>query len=585
MNIIKKAVFFLGCLLVTGMAQAIDFRLPGSIEPTRAPQSLPIQAAQQARTTVPIAAPTAEAESLGPEAEAIQFHLTDIILEGNTIYSNAQLRPLYQNKLNSTISIGKLIGIVQSITNYYRNNGYILSRAILPPQRIVGGVVHIRILEGFIDKVTVTGKPRGARALLQAYGKNIAANRPLRIKSMERYMQLANAIPGVSAKAVLEPSKTSTGASDLALAAEMKPVSGFISFDNFGTRYIGPTQLTGDIEGDSLFRSGDKTQMVVAGTPQMKSRIHYPYPPVSGQIDSNQAGQLLYFDASHDTPLGSDGMRFIFDGNYSETRPGFVLAPLNIIGRSNTFTSTVKYPVYLSRSQNFTVLGSFVYLDSGVRSQGVQLYLDHIRKVNATGNYDFSDGLLGNNSLGASVTQGLDVLGATPTQEVDVSRIKGRSVFTKFNGQLSRLQQLPWRFSAFVLMQGQYSVTPLLASEQFGFGGPQVGRGYDPSEIIGDQGLSGSAELRYSVGPNRKLLQAIQLYAFYDAGEIWNRKTIGLPFKQSGVSTGGGIRMFFTNNFSGNFYVAKPMTKPAAAENIDHNGLAPRYYFSMTATG
>jgi len=99
--------------------------------------------------------------------------------------------------LNTMITVAELQQIVQDITNYYRNNGYILSRAVLPPQHVANGVVYVQVIEGYIDHVKVVGVPEGARPLVQAYGNRISQMRPLQLKKMEEYLLLANEIPGV----------------------------------------------------------------------------------------------------------------------------------------------------------------------------------------------------------------------------------------------------------------------------------------------------------------------------------------------------------------------------------------------------
>jgi len=67
-------------------------------------------------------------------------------------------------------------------------------------------------------------------------------------------------------------------------------------------------------------------------------------------------------------------------------------------------------------------------------------------------------------------------------------------------------------------MQAQYALEPLLATEQFAYGGAQqaLGRAYDPAEIIGDRGMAGSLELRMNLSPEKRFWQAMQLYVFYD---------------------------------------------------------------------
>jgi hemolysin activation/secretion protein len=566
----NRPAFYTSAFLLAGWwlslpAHAASIPLPASAEPGRVSAAFTAETLQpQTRAAAPAINSDRPPQALKPEMENIQFKLVQIVIDNAQVYSEKQLRSLYQDKLNTLISIGALQNIVQDITNYYRNHGYILSRAVLPPQRIADGTVHIRIVEGYIDHGSVAGDPKGARALVQTYVDKITTLRPLQIHSLERYLRLANDLPGVDIKAVLEPSPTTTGAAELTATTRLKPFAGFISYDNYGTRFSGPMEITAGAEADSIFRSGDKTQLTVAGT------------------DRNE--ELRYIDINHDTPLGSEGMRLTLGGNYAETQPGFTLAPLAIQGRAKTAYAAIKYPLLLARAEELDVSGGFNYMDSAVNTLGVPLYTDHIRKATIGGAYDFADRFSGANLLGVTMSQGLNVMGATPLDDQNVSRLGGHSQFTKFNVQATRTQSLPGAFSAFATVQGQYAFVPLLASEQFGFGGQQIGRAYDPSEIIGDKGVAGSFEVRYDAAPYKSFLQAVQFYTFYDAGVVWNINASSLPGKASAAATGLGMRLYFTHHLSGNLLLAQPLTRPVAAEDISGNGKAPRAYFGLTAT-
>jgi hemolysin activation/secretion protein len=149
----------------------------------------------------------------------------------------------------------------------------------------------------------------------------------------------------------------------------------------------------------------------------------------------------------------------------------------------------------------------------------------------------------------------------------------------------SRLQSLFWRLSLLGYVTGQYSFNPLLASEQFAYGGSQLGRGYDPAAIIGDHGVGGTLELRLDTPLTGRLLQSVQPYIFYDGGRTWNIKTvIGVPTRQSATSAGIGIRFAINTVISGNLMLAQPLTtKIATEEIINGNSKAPRGFFSFVA--
>ncbi len=547
-------------------AVVIKNALPGSTQPGVLSKTLMSEEPKTPRARPSVKAPQEEPSSLGPEATRIKFVLHKIILEGNHVYSNQQIEALYKNKLNTEISVAELQNIVQDITNFYRNNGYILSRAVLVPQHVDNGVVRVRILEGYIDQVHVIGVPKGSRKLVQAYGDKIAHSRPLQLKTMEHYLRLANEIPGLVVKAVLEPSKAETGASDLNLSAEQQTLSGYFSFDNYGTRYIGPHQDTLSASLNSIFLPGDSTSATYLTTTRPK--------------------ELKFYDISYRAFAGSDGLHMTVGKNDSKTQPGLELAPLDVNGVATTYYFLVEYPYLRSRASNLTFDAGFNYLDSEVSSFSTTLYNDHLRPIKIGATYDFADRFNGGNLIGAHIEKGLNILGASNNpNSTTTSRFGADGIYTRFILQAIHSQPFLSRYSVFLAANGQYSFSPLLASEQFTFGGSQMGRGYDPAEIIGDRGMGGTIELRSHYAPGYFLLNTIDPYVFYDAGVIWNIKNvIGISQKQSITSIGAGTRFTLNKYLNGNLMIAQPLTKVVSAEEVVGKGRLPRVFFSIVAS-
>ncbi len=204
-------------------------------------------------------------------------------------FPTSTLEKIYQPYLHKKISLGDLQLITHDITVKYRDAGYVLSRAILPAQTVKGGVVKIQVVEGFVDTVTVTGNPGKAAPLLKAYGEHVAASRPLQIKVLERYVLLANDLPGYAVRAVLTPSKTTPGAADLTFATDHKMGSAMLAYDNFGTRYLGPDEVTVSGSAYSMISGGDTTSLRYAETAKGK--------------------QLKFYELTHIMPLGTKGTR------------------------------------------------------------------------------------------------------------------------------------------------------------------------------------------------------------------------------------------------------------------------------------
>lgn len=509
-----------------------------------------------------------EQPSFGPEAGVVSFKLTKIIIEGNHVYTQQQLFPLYKDQLNTNITVAKLAALVQSITNFYHNNGYILSEAYLPPQRIHNGVVQIKIIEGYVDKVTIVGNPKKARKILEIYGAKIEQSKPLQEKVLERYMLLANEIPGMTAKAVLEPSKKVVGTTNLTITAEEKSYSAYYSYDNYGSLFLGPQENSLGGTLNSILLPGDQASVSLEETTRPK--------------------QLRYYDVHYQSLIGKDGMYANIGKNYSTTRPGLNLTALKVNGQSVTYYSNVYYSVLRTREASFILDAGFNYIDSQVTitPATLLLYRDHLRPIDVGGTYDFINHANGSASIGLHYTQGLNIFGASNSPiSTTTSRFAADGVFSKFNLQVMYQQPFAKKFEFYILATGQYAFNPLLVSTQYAYGGYLMGRGYDPAEIIGDSGLGEAGELRMNLQPNIPLVQSMQAYIFYDAGAIWNIKNLPeVKKKQSITSTGFGARFTFTKFVTANVMFGQPLTKQIFAESLRGRGRCPRVQFSIMAS-
>lgn len=554
--------------------------LPSSIQqaPTGA-QVSPPPTGEKPTPALPSSAPL-PSSALPVAAAKIKFKLNQIVITGNTAYSQTTLEKLYSKYLGTTISLVDLQNITDSITKRYREDGYLLSKAVIPAQKINNGVVRLQIIEGYIANVNIAGYPGNTRSLLEAHEKHFIEQRPITISTLERYVLLANDIPGLNVKTVLSPAKStstqtvSPGATEATLIADLHKANGYVSYDNRGTWFLGPQEVTYGGSINSVFRAGDQTTVQVLLT--------------------SQTNELQYFRLGHQTPLGSNGWLLNLSAIYSITNPDYTLAPFNVTGRYNAYSLGVSYPYIRSREKTSifsAVIDSSNNISNiGPGDTGFNLYTDKIRSLRVGNTFSNADSWHGVNQMGAQLSQGLPIFNSSPVDQTgvdgipNISRTDGHSVYTKINLDASRVQFLgATNFSVMAAMQGQYALfnRPLLVAEQFSFGGAQFGQAYDPAQFTGDHGLAGKVEVRYDQNVNWRVMNHFQIFTFYDIGKVWNilGSTTGTPV--SGASTGFGARLQFLKYLSGYLEWAQPLTAPAGAQLTK----APRIFFSITLTG
>ena len=142
-----------------------------------------------------------------------------------------------------------------------------------------------------------------------------------------------------------------------------------------------------------------------------------------------------------------------------------------------------------------------------------------------------------------------------------MSRLGANPQFFSAHITASRTQQIWGPISTYVSASGQATGDSLPASEQFGYGGSQFGRAFDPSEFTADNGGAMTLEARYDAARSADLLT--QLFAFADIGHLW-------PNSQdksfSAASAGGGFRMWNNQGMSAQMTIAAPLLQSLKSE-------------------
>ncbi len=535
----------LALALVASVAQA---QVPGPASPGRLDDRFKTPVAPQ---SVPEITILATGQAAPPEQAAqSKFILTGVIIDGNTVYKPASLEPLYRALIGKEVSLLDIYKLRDALTAKYRADGYVLSQAIIPPQTIQGGVVHLQVVEGYISGVSLEGDTADRRGLIRRMAEKITRSRPLRAGDLERYVLLIGDLPGLTVNTVIKPG-TAPGAANLVVVLHRAPVSGSASADNRGSIAIGPEEFSGGIDANSLLGLNEQTGLQLATVARSR--------------------ELFYWAFHHEETLTSEGLKLSLSASSSRSHPGGALAVLDPLGLSQSYRVRLSESVIRSRSHTLTISGGLSALNSTTDLLSTRFSTDRVRSLFLDGAYDFADTALGDshpatNIFSIELDRGLDGLGATKSGSAGLSRANGRSDFTKLSGEATRIQSLTPALSLSLDVSGQWSADPLLSSQQFGLGGARFGRGYEPSELTGDNGAALSVEGRYVLPPGLPLIKASQLYAFYEAGEVWQKSPLaGQVASASLASTGIGLRLSFGPHFNADFELAKPLTRDIAS--------------------
>ncbi len=555
------------------LATALALMLPlfGAVSETRAQQAnqpgfdprqtekyFDNQSDQESRSRAPVKLPSLGRSDTGADA-TLQFVVRGVNVSGAHAVSRDRLAEVYQPYLGKKVSQADLATIAAAISDLYRSAGYHLSRAIVPPQDIADGHVQIRVIEGVIVQAELKGEGAeqfGVRPMLAP----VLAETPSRLATLERQLFLVNGRPGVRiTDTALEEIGGSTGRFRLILHLKTWHIFTSFGLDNLGSPSVGPWQTYATGAFNSYLVPGDTLA-------------------VNLSTIANDPRELGFGRLSYDAPVGVDGVRLGASVLYSAVRPGDARRLDGDITTTEAFEVRASAVPFMSQSSGLNLTAAATLSNVSEHDLFGPSYNDHIRTASLTADYRLQDRFGGTNYATLTYRKGLDVFGASHFDDDLLSRDGASSNFSVLNLWFTRYQTLTDAWSLKLSAASQTASRPLFTSQQFYLGGVAFGRGYGAAEISGDNGLAGSLELRFDQKLNFRYWSGYQLYAFGDAGAVWNfgyRLSDGLSL----TSAGAGVRFFFLGDLQADFGVAVPLSYRAP----ENERRSPRFLFTLSS--
>ncbi|PPQ20776.1 heme utilization protein [Bradyrhizobium sp. AC87j1] len=489
----------------------------------------------------------------------LQFVLRGIDVSGAHTVSQDRIATIYLPYLGKQVSQADLAAIAGAISDLYRAEGFHLSRAIVPPQDIADGRVRIQVIEGAIVQVELKGdgaEQFGVRPMLGP----VLAEQPSRLATLERQLFLINGRPGVRiTDTALEEIGGATGRFRLTVVLKTWHVFSSFGLDNLGSSSVGPWQSYAAGAFNSYLTPGDTLAVNLSTV-------------------ANDPRELGFARLSYDTPVGVDGVRLGASVLYSAVRPGDARRLDSDITTTEAFELRASIVPLQSQSSTLTLTAATTFSNVSEHDRYGPWYNDHIRTASLTADYRLQDRFGGTNLATLTYRQGLDIFGASHFEDDLLSRDGASSNFSVLNLWFARYQTLNDTWSLKLSAASQTASRPLFTSQQFYLGGAAFGRGYGAAEISGDNGLAGSLELRFDQRLNYRYWTGYQLYAFGDAGAVWNdgyRLSDGLSL----TSAGAGVRFFLPEDIQADLGVAVPLSYRAP----DKERRSPRFLFTLSS--
>lgn len=528
-------------LCTVGMTHAAE-----ATDPQRIEERLPTE---QAKPDVAAPPPVKGDDE---DLAAIQpFALKAVAFEGMTAIKRREAERCAADMIGEEVGAADLAGVTSCVTALYRERDFFLSRAIVPKQEVRDGLLTVRVIEGYIAAV----QPEGLDQVdADAQFAPAFAERPARLGTFERsLLLLADRYGRRITSTKLAADDKDPARYTLKLAVKLAPVTWRVFGDNRGDAYQGPEQGLAAVSFNSPFGASDRIIAQLFTAPTDRSELFF------ADIGYGRG----WFGGDLWTEIGASTSRSSSDGFF----PAFV-------SESERRYARLIVPVLRSREQSLWVKFQADARDTAVLSATAVSSNESTRVLRGSLSYALVAGAT-RADIALETAHGLDAFDASQNGDSNLSRADARPQFTKARLDATVTHRLFGQLDVVATGAAQWSDGALVASEELGAGGARFGRAYDYSEIVGDQGIAGALELRWTWKKLNDWLTSVQVYAFADAARIWNDDSPS----ESLTSAGGGVRIGVSPGLTATVEVAKPLSRDV----LSQGDREPRVFVSLAA--
>lgn len=453
-----------------------------------------------------------------------------------------------------------------AILSAYRADGFLfvaVKASVEANNRLV-----FTVTEGRIVEVKLEGDIGPAGVQVLRFLNHLIDNQPLDIATLERWLLLAQDMPGITLRTVLRPSTSDPGALSMVAQVSRKRFSGLLVADNRGYSGTGPEEFPGNFSANSFSEYGERTDLTMFYTAR------------STQVFGQAATEVF---------VGASGLKLRVYAGAGSSDPTGALGQIGYAGSTVVSGAQLSYPLIRRRQQSLTLLALFDTLNStvdtgntGTSNTGTSTLAsrDSLRVIRLGADYALRDVTFGDDRVGVTtaslrVSQGLRALGASHQGDSLAGRLGERIDFTKSDLEVVHTQTLfsPWQDASFALqpsVSGQYSTDVLPSAEKFYLGGLRFNRGFYSGQVSGDRALTFDIEAQLNTsfslpGPEGRFELGTQFYTFYDWGTAWQSQKIDANAKV--VSAGLGVRTSFPKGVEVDLEGVKRVTRQPLGKN------------------
>ena len=442
-------------------------------------------------------------------------------------FSNTQQRKLLKTYEGHCLSLTQINMLLREITMYYIKNSYLLTRAVLMPQKIKNNILIIRVVPAIIEHIYFASNKKKQN---NGYASEIFTafpflqNNHLNLRDIEQGLEQLNRLESNATRVQFLPG-TKLGLSRVQISnASKKPWHLQLGIDNHNTSSSDDNNTSAELTWDSLLflndlwranvqENGNGSKLDKSYT---RSQSLYTNVPLGYWTASYFATNFSYKNRIEKLKLE------LYNYGKAHTQ---VTALDRVLYRSQYAKTSIAYQNKYRKSKNYIEKALLVSSSRSIQSHS--LNLKHRQSINNAAFHSSLNTQWGKLSPVAPVDE-VKKADKESSEEGSQKDPKAPQLnFQKINFSLVYNQPFfigDKHFFWNIFLQAQYSPNILFSSEQLQIGGLHSVRGFRKQSLSGDKGYIIRSEWQYSitVAQNKRDSLRHTFFIAYDLGEVYS---------------------------------------------------------------
>lgn len=491
-----------------------------------------------------------------------RFDLLEIAVEGNTVLPAIRVETAVYPHLGENKRIEDVEAARTALEKAYHDSGYLTVFVDIPEQQVEAGVVRLRVTEGRVERLRVTGSRYFSLGRIREKTPDLAEGSVPYFPDVQKQLAAVNRGGDRRVTPVLRPGRT-PGKVEVDLKVDDRlPLHGSVELNDRYSANTSRTRLNANLRYDNLWQREHSLSLGIQTAPQEpdESKVFsatYVWPMDNGNY-------LAAYGVISESDVAAVGdLNVIGNGKIAGLR---YIVPLR--ARTPYFHSLTLGVDYKDFDETVTLLGTdsnstpISYLPFSLGYEGTVQGEHSLTQFTTTLNF----------SLRGLADDTVECLPGVFLNEFACKRYLGKANYAFLRLDVKHTRQLANGWSLFGRLSGQIASGPLISNEQFSAGGVDTVRGYTESAASGDDGLIGGVELRTPSLAKRasERLDELTFYAFAEGASLNIREPLpGQTDRFDLLAAGLGLRFKGWSGAFGSLDLAYPFEDAGQVEAGD----------------